>query len=510
MSYSNIPEKFNIASYLIDDCNLNKDHTDLVALYCENEKYTYGEVAENVNRFSNYLTKQGLNMGDKIGILLSDSAEYVFLFLAAIKVGVVPVLINLKVSNAVKNEIISETQISFLFTSKKDRNTEDKFIEPLTEIIFMDDILKEITEESIVYTAANTTKDDIAFIIFTSGSNGQPKGVVHLQHDMLICAETYGKHVLKSNEKDIFCTHSKLSFAFGLGNKIFLPFYAGASSIITDDDSIYGVLDIMQKYEPTIFMAVPSVYQSINKMVKVKSILSSLRICVSAGELMPRSIAEDWKEKFGINIIQGIGSTETLFIAISNTIEENRIGSVGKCVPGYTAKILDENGREILDYNTIGELYISGESIMQGYWNNKKATINTMVGEGVKTGDRVYKDADGYYWYVGRNSDTFKINGTWVSSAEIENAILKYGNVEQALVIGDISNKETTTITAFIVPTDNTKEWNKLDMRRFISKIVGRELCPKKFIIVEEIPKGPTGKMLRGKIENLKKVKEIC
>lgn len=491
-------ERFNIASYAVDICNIKHGRSDKIALYYKEQKYTYGKVAEKINQYCNYFLSCKIKIGQRVGIYLDDSPEFIFTLLGIMKSGGVPVLINPNFSQENIDYVVDDSRMSWLLTSSK---AEDAFSQKkydfLERIFYMDLEKEKIDTMNIECETAYTRKDDEAFIIYTSGSSGKPKGVIHLQHDMLICSESYAKGILKITEKDVNYCHSKLSYAFGLGGTIFLPFIAGAASVINDSDDLCDIAEIMEKYKPTLFFAVPSIYNALLELNEVIEIpFESVRICVSAGESLPKALEEQIEKVFDVAVLQGIGSTETLFIAVSNTLAEHKYGSVGKAIPGYTVSILDEEGRNVAP-GVIGEMFITGDSIMQGYCNNHAGTKAALFGEGFKTGDMCYMDEEGFVWFTGREKDSFKVNGSWVNALEIENAIMEDEMVNEVIVSGEVSTNSLTYIAAYL--TVKSKDYDEI-IKRVKKKVkhkVGRSVCPSRFYIVEELKKGITGKLSR-------------
>ena len=502
MSYGNISTKFNISEYLMQTCNLKKGKGDNIAIYGKKRNFTYSEVEKKVNQYAHFLVSLQIDIEQRIGILLPDMPEYIFLMLGAMKAGMVVVLINCKMRLDDIGYIIQESRMKYLFTEKDMclQLSQDKFPH-LSDIIPIDDtLLYKIEGFESTFEVVDTVGDDIALWIYTSGSSGKPKGAMHRHYDMLISSEFYGRKVLNIDENDVVYSHSKLSFAFGLGNSLYHPFAAGASVILNDDEDLFSIPEILKKFKPTLFFSVPVVYKWLLKMVNVMDVdFDGVRLCVSAGEALPKEICTAWLEVFGCEVLQGFGSTEMLHITLSNRLDGNKPGSAGTPVPGYSVKLLDENNQIITEPGTVGELYVAGGSIMAGFWHNYAENAQVLSLGGIKTGDMFYMDEDGYFWFVGRNSDTFKMNGKWVSASQIEGVILSFPFIKEAAVSGEFTQAETTAIVAYLVG-DNINIGVIEDIKKDVRINVNREFCPKKFYIVDHIPKGPTGKVLRSKI----------
>jgi benzoate-CoA ligase family protein len=350
-----------------------------------------------------------------------------------------------------------------------------------------------------------TTKDDPAFWLYSSGSTGDPKGVVHLQHDMEFSYESYAKKVLKITEDDITFSASKLFFAYGLGNGLHFPIGAGASTVLLPDRPLPDIVfKTIEKFKPTIFFGVPTLYGAMINHVETAGEmydLSSVRICVSAGEALPAKYIKKWRELFNVDILDGIGSTEALHIFLSNNIGDIREGSSGKIVPGYEAKIVNENGVEV-SANEPGDLLIKGDSIADSYWNLHEENKKKFHGEWLYTGDKYYKDEDGYYWYCGRTDDMIKVGGIWVSPVEIENALLMHESVLEAAVVGEEDSNNLVKPKAYIklreniAPNEETKE----ELKQYVKQNLAPFKYPRLIEFIDDLPKTATGKIQRFKL----------
>ncbi len=352
---------------------------------------------------------------------------------------------------------------------------------------------------------AATCADDAAFWLFSSGSTGNPKGVIHLQHDMEYALNSYARNVLKMTEEDIAFSASKLFFAYGLGNGMYFPLGLGASTVLMPDRVLpEKVFETIETYKPTIFFGVPTLYASMIDFAQRSGRqydLSSLRVCVSAGEALSGSIMRKWKQLYEVDILDGIGSTEALHIFISNTIGGVKEGSSGKVVPGYEAKIVNEHGLE-LSANEIGDLIIKGDSITHGYWNMHQENKRKFYGEWFHTGDKYYVDEDGYFWYCGRSDDMIKVGGIWVSPIEIENSLLKHDAVLETAVIGITNENDLVYPKAYIVlkqgvaPSESLEE----ELKQFVKQDLAPYKYPRIIEFIDELPKTVTGKIQRFKL----------
>jgi benzoate-CoA ligase len=352
--------------------------------------------------------------------------------------------------------------------------------------------------------AAATSPDDAAFWLYSSGSTGRPKGAVHLHHDMVVCYETYARQVLGLRDTDRVFSAAKLFFAYGLGNAGYFPMGAGAESILyphrpTPD----AVFEVLARERPTIFFGVPTLYAG---MLAVKDAdtrwdLGALRLCVSAGEALPDEIYSRWKERFGVEIIDGIGTTEILHIFLSNRPGAARPGSSGVPVPGYEAVIVDDAGVPVKQ-GEIGNLQVKGESTMAYYWNKHEKTKDTLYGHWIRTGDKYYQDADGYFWYAGRADDMLKVGGIWVSPVEVENTLIRHPAVLEAAVVGHEDTDRLVKPKAFVVLKDTAAGGTGLadELKGFVKDKIAPYKYPRWIEFVSELPKTATGKIQRFKL----------
>lgn len=347
--------------------------------------------------------------------------------------------------------------------------------------------------------AANTSKDDSAFWLYSSGSTGFPKGCVHLQHDMSYCTECYAKPVLGMKEDDITFSAAKLFFAYGLGNGLYFPFGVGASTVLYPGRPLAeDMFKVVQQNRPTIFFGVPTLYASMLALpdAEKRFDFSSVRVCVSAGESLPADILRRWQEKFHVDILDGIGSTEILHIFISNRAGEIRPGSTGKLVPGYEALITDESGHAV-QQGEIGNLLIRGDSIAAYYWNKHEKTKDTMNGYWIHTGDKYYQDADGYFWYGGRSDDMLKVSGQWVSPVEVEAALISHPAVLECAVVGDMDADKLIKPRAYVVLNAGYEASPALadELKAFVKERLASFKYPRWIDFVAELPKTATGKI---------------
>jgi len=516
-----IPDQFNAATAFLDR-NLEEGRGSKIAIYFEGNSYTYAQIAELANRAGNGLLDLGIDMEQRVALLLLDSPQFAAAFFGAIKIGAVPVPIN---TNLRPNDYVymlndSRARVllihSAIWSQIQQILPELKYMRHIVvvgleqdggqETTTLHDFEKWIQKASAQLLAAETTKDDSAFWLYSSGSTGFPKGCVHLQHDMTYCTECYAKQVLAIHENEITFSAAKLFFAYGLGNNLYFPFGVGASAVHYAGRPLpEDMFTVVQQYRPTIFFGVPTLYAGMLALpdAEKRFDFSSVRVCVSAGEALPADILRRWQEKFNVEILDGIGSTEILHIFISNRAGQIRPGSSGKLVPGYEALITDESGHAVKQ-GDIGNLLIRGDSITAYYWNKHEKTKDVITGHWIHTGDKYYEDTEGYFWYCGRSDDMLKVGGQWVSPVEVEGALISHPAVLEAAVVGDVDADELVKPKAYIVLNQGhmPSEAMANELKDFVKNTLAPFKYPRWIEFVPELPKTATGKiqrfMLRG------------
>jgi 4-hydroxybenzoate-CoA ligase len=363
-----------------------------------------------------------------------------------------------------------------------------------------------IAQASSAPVTADTLSDEVAFWMYTSGSTGDPKGVKHVHSNLMATAKLFGQGVLGIREDDVVHSAAKLFFAYGLGNAMTFPLSIGATAVLWPPrPSPNAVFEIMRKHRPTIFYGVPSLYTALLAHPDIGKGAGSdrLRICVSAGEALPAHIGERWREVVGVDVLDGIGSTELLQTFLSNRPGDIRYGSTGKPVAGYEARIVDDNGRE-LPVDEMGELIIRGPSAAEGYWNQRAKSRRTFVGEWTHTGDKYRRDADGYYYYCGRTDDMFKVSGMWVSPFDVEAALVSHEAVLEAAVIGKQDADGLVKPKAFIVLKDGyVADDNLLEtLKVHVKTQAGPWKYPRWIELRSDLPRTATGKIQRFKLRD--------
>lgn len=502
----NLPELFNAAEYFIDR-NVLEGRGDKVAVLCQDRATTYSQLQSGMNRVGNGLKSLLVRMEERVALLLPDTEIFPQCFFGAIKIGAVPICLNTLMRPKDYLYFLNDSRarvlivdISLLPAIEEVRKN-FQFVEHIVVVnapasegtISFSDLVNGQPGE---LQTAPTTRDDACFWLYSSGSTGQPKGTIHLQHDMVYCAETCGKQVLQIREDDICFSAAKLFFAYGLGNNLYYPFSVGATAVYLPDRPLpSAVYETIRRYRPTVFFCVPTLY---NSMLQEEGDLTGVRVCVSAGEPLPADILKRWVEKYGVQVLDGIGSTEGCQTFISNRLGDVRPGSSGKVVPGYEARIVDENLQDV-PYGEIGTLLIKGDSVASGYWNKHEKTKKTMLGEWLNTDDKYYRDEEGYYYNVGRANDMLKVGGIWVSPIEVEACLIKHEAVLECAVVGHPDPERLIKPKAFIVLGAGYTASPELEkeLKEYVKKTLAHYKYPRWIQFVEELPKTATGKIKR-------------
>ena len=505
-----IPSRFNIAEWFLD--RPAEAHPERIAILGEPAVVRYGELRDLANCAGNALLASGCARGDRILIVLRDSAEFTAAFFGAAKIGAIPVPVNSFARTAdysfylsdsgASVAIVDETALSEFLPAAEAKNVQVVVVVGANsgasgELAWTEWIAAASSELSSCLTAAT----DPAFLLYTSGSGGRPKAAVHQHKDLLVATRSYAEGVLGIRADDRFFSVSKLFFAYGLGNGMCFPLCVGASTILNPERTrIDRVAELVARHRPTIFFGVPTFYaallQEFNRGLAVD--LSSVRLAVSAGEPLPAEVFNQYRERFGIEILDGIGSTEMLHIFISNRPGRARPGTCGTPVPCYEVRIADDASQPC-GVEEIGNLFVKGESAFAEYWQKLDYTARVKADGWVATGDKFFCDADGYYHYSGRSDDMMKVSGMWVSPIEVENALLGDERIAEAAVVGVADGAGLVKPVAYVVLTAGIQPLPEI--AKAIEEAVRARLvhykCPRKFHFVEALPKTVTGKIQR-------------
>ncbi|HKZ70525.1 MAG TPA: benzoate-CoA ligase family protein [Anaerolineales bacterium] len=493
---------------------------DKVALYCADRELTFRQAADEANRVGNALKQLDVRMGDSVAVLSLDGSEWVTSFFGIVKIGAVSVGVNTLLKPHEHAYILRDSRArvaivheALLPTIMQVRDE----LEFLRHVIVIgqagtgregDFVYKDwIANESTELAAAPTHRDDFCSINYSSGTTGEPKGIPHAHKDYPLTAELWGKNVLGLGENDRAFGAPRLFFTFGMGGVLIFPWYVGASAILMSAPPriVANMLETIARFKPTILYNAPTGYAAMlaTEDFNTKYDISSLRLCVSAGESLPASIWHGWKERTGLDIIDGIGSTENFHIFISNRPDDIRPGSSGKPFDGYEVKIVDEDGQEV-PRGEVGNLLVKGETAAPFYLHQYEKSRKTFLGEWLFTGDKYFVDEDGFYWHAGRSDDMLKVGGIWVSPVEVESTLISHPAVLECAVVGHLDASNLIKPKAFVVlkegraPDDEMKS----QLIEHCKEKMADYKRPRWIEFVPELPKTATGKIQRFRLRN--------
>jgi benzoate-CoA ligase family protein len=498
-----LPSRFNVAVPFIDR-HLGEGRGAKAAIRTAHETVTYAELAEQVNRAGNALLALGLAPGDRVMMVVKDCPAFFYLFWGAIKAGIVPVPPNTLLRAPDYAYMFEDSACRLVvYSAEFTAEIEPALRQVTVKALTVDAFLAEMAKASNQLDARLAPPDDDCFWLYSSGSTGRPKGAVHLQRDMVVTSELYGVRVLGVTENDVSFSAAKLFFAYGLGNGMTFPLWTGGTAILDErrptPDTTF---ETIERFKPTLYYGVPALYAGqLVALERGARDLSSVRACVSAGEALPAEIFRRWKDKTGTIILDGIGSTEALHIFIGNSLADHKAGTSGRPVPGYEARILDENGKPVPKGES-GRLWIRADSAAKYYWNKPEKTAETMVGGWLNTGDTYRQDEDGYFIYDGRSDDMLKVGGIWCSPVEIENCLIGHAAVLEVAIVGQADDNELIKPKAFVVLKEAGTGGPALteELMVLCKKTLAPYKYPRWVEYVTELPKTATGKIQRFKL----------
>lgn len=513
------PETFNGADRLVD-WNVKEGRGDKVAIYYFDETVTYNQLMEKVNRTGNALKSLGLSFEDRVGILAMDCPQWIYSLFGAQKAGAVPVGLNTMLAQKDYLYMLNDSRAKALIVSYElyeniaPIRDELQFLKNIIVISDKMDGTKaaDKIEGTIDFNSwiagfpaecetAATKPDDMAFWLYTSGTTGSPKGIMHSHHTMAYHSECVAKRFLGMTENDITYSVARLFFGYGFQNSMGFPFYVGGATVLHPGRPLPDhLMSVVTKYKPTIFCGVPTSYNQLLQIPELttKYDLSSLRFCTSGGEPLPGAVWTKWKELTGVEILDCIGSTEVLHFHIGNKPGESRPDCTGKPIPGFECKIVDENGNEV-PQGEQGTLMVKCGAKAIGYWNKMEKTAETFRGWWVYSGDTYMVDKDGYWVYCGRGDDMIKAGGIWVSPAEVEATLMLHPAVLECGVVGVPDQDGLFKPKAFIVFKDGVTVTEELkeEIKKFVKTTIAPFKFPRWIKEVKELPKTPTGKIKR-------------
>jgi len=511
-----IPERFNAAHDLLDR-NLRAGREDKIAYIDDAGSYTYGDLAARVNRFANSLHGFGLAQEQRILLCIQDGIDFPTAFLGAIKAGIVPIPVNTMLSAADYAYMLHDSRAQMAVISEP---LLPKFQPILGQSPFLKHVL--VTESAVpppgmrafseVLAASTdsfeptpTSRDEPCFWLYSSGSTGAPKGTVHVHSSLIETAALYAQATLGLKESDVMLSAAKLFFAYGLGNSLTFPLAVGGTAVLMAERATpASIIARLRLHRPTVFSGVPTLFASLlasDQLPKAEDI--SLRLCNSAGEALPEDIARRWRERTGVDIVDGIGSTEMLHIFISNRPDRIRYGTLGLPVPGFEAKIVDEAGNPVAPGET-GDLLVRGSTSAKFYWNQHARSRATFVGSWTRTGDRFRVDENGDYVYAGRADDMLKVGGIYVSPIEVESALIAHPAVHETAVVGKEDSDRLVKPIAYVVLARGFVASEALagELKAFVKSRLAPYKYPRWIEFVADLPKTATGKIQRFKLRD--------
>jgi len=497
------------------------------AIRFDGRTIAYDELRAETLTMAQVISSLGAACGDRVALLLHDSPEFVEAFIATCSLGAIAVPINMALRAEEQCLILHNSGASLAFieaeTCRALLTHAPEKLQSLKKAVVVERtpgkrchenlgsvplLSLELLHDEAGATAAPEFTDpgpnEPAFILYTSGSTGEPKGAVHTQSHIFYTNETYCREVLRLTNRDRLFSSSRLPFAYGLGNSFSFPLLNGATTILCREKPSPDIIARnFTEHRPTIFFGVPVVYNLLLEHHRAgrKLDCSSLRLCVSAGEALPAHLGAEWEKEFGVKLLDGIGSTEMLHMFMSNREDALRYGSSGHLLKGYEARLVDEHG-EPVPVNAEGNLWIKGESAALNYWEKPEATAKTFVDGWVRTGDLYRYDDDGYWHHMGRSDDCFKSSGRWVSPVEVESALLRHAGVAGAAVVEDFDSNQLPCACAFVVKQDVEFDSAQLEheLRKLVAESLARFKQPRRYVFVSELPYTATGKIQRFKL----------
>jgi benzoate-CoA ligase family protein len=509
-----IPQAYNASRILFD--NLAKGHGDRPALIGPVGNRSYAQLCADASRWGHGFVSLGLTRGDRVLMFLDDTPAYPAAFFGAVRAGFVPLLINtltppdllqFYLSDSSASVAVADAEFCARFDATACQDTALRTLIVVNGAAGENGVPNKIAAEPWLsgfpteLAEADTDRNEMAFWMYSSGSTGRPKGIVHLQHDMAYSEAAFSRHVLQLTPDDICFSVPKIFFAYGFGNSITFPFSSGATTLLLPGQpKPAAIFETIARFRPTVFFGLPTLYTALTKAEGAAAAdFSSLRMALSAAEVLSAEVFNGWKGLTGIEIVEGLGSTEALHIYLSNRPDRKKLGAAGLRVPGYEIALRDKDGRDVGD-NEEGILWVRGDSATPLYWNRPDKSAETIRDEGwIYTGDRFVRDADGFHFFRGRADDLIKISGQWVYPLEVELCLAEHPEVRECAVFAMELPDRRMTLKAVVVM--NSREFDAGDATRMLQDFVKAKLLPYKYPrevrFVEELPKTGTGKIDR-------------
>ena len=512
----NGPENGNAAVYFVDRHAEGpaRDKPAFVEAAGQSRSLTYGDLAEQAGRMAALYARHGIRPEERAAMLVLDQIEFPIIFWGSLKAGVVPVAVNTLLAPEVYASILADSRARALFVSAELYPQLAPVLAENPYLIAVFIIGGETPEGCLPFAeelasgetggTRDTIPDECAFWLYSSGSTGEPKGVRHVHSSLKATSDTYGSQVLGIREDDLVFSVAKLFFAYGLGNAMTFPMAVGAGAVLFNGrPTPDAVFDILQRFDPTIFCGVPTLYAAmLAASPEAVQFGNRLRRCISAGEALPEEVGKKWKARAGVDILDGVGSTEMLHIFLSNAPDDVVYGTSGIAVPGYELRLVGEAGNEV-EVGEIGELLVQGDSAAADYWNQRAKSRTTFEGAWTRTGDKYERREDGRLIYCGRTDDMFKVSGNWVSPFEVEQALVAHPSVLEAAVVAARDEDGLEKPKAFVVlMPDTATDGLDATLKEHVKSKIGMWKHPRWIEVVSDLPKTATGKIQRFKLRD--------
>ena len=505
---------YNAVTWLLDR-NIDEGRGAKLAFTDTVSELSYGDLQKQSCRAANLLRRLGVRREERVAMIMLDTVDFPAVFLGAIRAGIVPVPLNTLLTSEQYAYVLADCRARVLFISEALLPVVKDMVGRLPDlehvIVSGNDahghkkLSDELAREDDSFATVATHPDEPAFWLYSSGSTGMPKGVRHLHSNLAATADTYARQVLGIRENDVCLSAAKLFFAYGLGNALTFPMSVGATTVLhSDRPTPAAMFALMNTYNPTIFYGVPTLFAAMLNDGSMKDARAGgrLRICTSAGEALPESVGNAWKARFGVDILDGVGSTELLHIFLSNAPGDIKYGCSGRPVPGYNVRLVNEAGEEVPD-GEVGELLVDAPSAGEGYWNQRAKSRQTFEGHWTRTGDKYIRDAEGRYTFCGRSDDMFKVSGIWVSPFEVESALITHPAILEAAVVPEADPEGLLKPKAFVVLRADTKTDGLHEaLKEHVKQKIGPWKYPRWIDVVDSLPKTATGKIQRFKLRD--------
>lgn len=507
----------NAANWFVER-HLTEGRADKIAFreaWDGGRELSYGALAQGTGRVAGALTRAGIHREARAAMFVLDQIEFPQIFWGALKAGVAPVPLNTLLATDVYRSILNDSRAAIAFVSAELLDVvlpAAKDAPDLRQIVVIGGTAPEGTiswdafmADAPVQEAVTCCADEIAFWLYSSGSTGAPKGVRHVHASLQVTCDTFGCDVLDIREDDVTFSAAKLFFAYGLGNGMSFPMSVGATSLLFNGrPTPDSVSHILGTYQPTVYYGVPTLFAAMLHKWEAEgtSPHAPLRICTSAGEALPADIGRKWKALWGVDIIDGVGSTEMLHIFLSNRPGDVEYGTSGTAVPGYEVRLVEDDGSDVAP-GGVGELLVRGGSAAADYWNQRGKSQATFEGQWTRTGDKYELTETGRYIYCGRTDDMFKVSGIWVSPFEIEQALVEFPSILEAAVVAHKDADDLEKPKAFIVLKDAQSAFEMDELKEFIKEKIGKWKYPRWVEVVDDLPKTATGKIQRFKLRSV-------